>query len=157
MVLTLTVNGDRLSSAADPITPLVDVLREDFHLTGAKPVCREGFCGACMALVDGAPTLSCLMPAALAGDCEIRTVEGLAVDGALTPIQAALEACDAVQCGMCFPGMLMTLTGFLTQARNPSREDIKEALVGNVCRCTGYERIIDAALSVARAAVVEGR
>src|SRR5258708_37743514 len=110
MVLSLTVNGDRLSSTADPMTPLVDILREDFHLTGAKPVCREGFCGACMVLVDGAPTLSCLMPAALAEDCDIRTVEGLAVAGALTPIQAALEACDPGQCGMCFPGMGVTLT-----------------------------------------------
>src|SRR5260221_2984925 len=113
MVLTLTVNGDRLSSAADPITPLVDVLREDFHLTGAKPVCREGFCGACMALVDCAPTLSCLMPADPADDCEIRTLEGLAIDGALTPIQSALEASDPVHCGSSFPGMVVTLTQLL--------------------------------------------
>jgi aerobic carbon-monoxide dehydrogenase small subunit len=138
MVLTLTVNGDRLSSAADPITPLVDVLREDFHLTGAKPVCREGFYGA--------PTLSCLMPAALAEDCEIRTVEGLAVDGALTPIQAALEACDAVQCGMCFPGLVVTLTHLLTIKPGATRDDIRAALTGNICRCTGYERIVEAAL-----------
>jgi carbon-monoxide dehydrogenase small subunit len=87
----------------------------------------------------------------------ITTVESLARDGVLSPLQHAMEEYDAVQCGMCFPGMLMTLTGFLAQARNPSREDIKEALVGNVCRCTGYERIVDAALSAARAAVVEGR
>ena len=146
MVLNLTVNGDRRLSAADPITPLVDILREDFHLTGAKPVCREGFCGACMVLVDGAPTLSCLMPAALAEDCEIRTVEGLAVDGTLTPIQAALEDCDAVQCGMCFPGMVVSLTHLLTTSPDVTREDIRAALTGNICRCTGYERIIDATL-----------
>jgi carbon-monoxide dehydrogenase small subunit len=146
MVLSLTVNGDRLSSAADPITPLVDVLREDFHLTGAKPVCREGFCGACMVLVDGAPALSCLIPAAPADDCDIRTVEGLAVGGTLTPIQAALEACDAVQCGMCFPGMVVTLTHFLTIKPGATRDDIRDALTGNICRCTGYERIIEAAL-----------
>jgi carbon-monoxide dehydrogenase small subunit len=89
--------------------------------------------------------------------CKITTVESLARDGVSSPLQRAMEEYDAVQCGMCFPGMLMTLTGFLAQARNPSREDIKEALVGNVCRCTGYERIVDAALSAARAAVVEGR
>jgi carbon-monoxide dehydrogenase small subunit len=146
MVLSLTVNGDRLSSTADPMTPLVDVLREDFHLTGAKPVCREGFCGACMVLVDGAPTLSCLMPAALAEDCEIRTVEGLAVDGTLTPIQAALEANDAVQCGMCFPGMVVTLNHLLTTKPGATRDEIRAALTGNVCRCTGYERIVEAAL-----------
>lgn len=146
MVLNLTVNGDRRSSAADPITPLVDVLREDFHLTGAKPVCREGFCGACMVLVDGGPTLSCLMPAALAEDCEIRTVEGFSVDGTLTPIQAALESCDAVQCGMCFPGMVVILTYFLTAKPGATRDDIRAALAGNICRCTGYERIVEAAL-----------
>ena len=146
MVLSLTVNGDQLSSTADPITPLVDVLREDFHLTGAKPVCREGFCGACMVLVDGSPTLSCLMPAALAEDCEIRTVEGLAVDGTLTPVQAALEVCDAVQCGMCFPGMVVSLTHLLTARPEATRDDIRAALTGNICRCTGYERIIEAAL-----------
>jgi aerobic carbon-monoxide dehydrogenase small subunit len=146
MVLSLTVNGDRLSSAADPITPLVDVLREEFHLTGAKPVCREGFCGACMVLIDGEPTLSCLMPAALAGDCEIRTVEGLAADGVPTPIQAALEACDAVQCGMCFPGMVVTLTHLLTIKSGATRDDIRAALTGNICRCTGYERIVEATL-----------
>jgi carbon-monoxide dehydrogenase small subunit len=146
MVLNLTVNGDRRSSAADPITPLVDVLREDLHLTGAKPVCREGFCGACMVLVDGAPTLSCLMPAALAEDCEILTVEGLAVGGTPTPIQAALEACDAVQCGMCFPGMVVTLTHLLTIAPGATRDDIRAALTGNICRCTGYERIVEATL-----------
>ena len=146
MVVNLTVNGDRRSSAADPITPLVDVLREDFHLTGAKPVCREGFCGACMVLVDDAPMLSCLMPAALAEDCEILTIEGLSVDGTLTPIQTALEACDAVQCGMCFPGMVVTLTHLLTAKPGATRDDIRAALTGNICRCTGYERIVEAAL-----------
>jgi len=146
MVLSLTVNGDRRSSAADPITPLIDVLREEFHLTGAKPVCREGFCGACMVLVDGMPTLSCLVPAALAEDCEILTVEGLSVDGTLTPIQAALESSDAVQCGMCFPGMVVTLTHFLAVKPDAARDDIRAALTGNICRCTGYERIVEAAL-----------
>jgi carbon-monoxide dehydrogenase small subunit len=146
MVLSLTVNGDHLSSATNPLTPLIDVLREDFHLTGAKPVCREGFCGACMVLVDGVPTLSCLMPAALADDCDIRTVEGLTIDGTLTPIQAALEACDAVQCGMCFPGMVVTLTHLLTIKPGATRDDIRAALTGNICRCTGYERIVEAAL-----------
>jgi carbon-monoxide dehydrogenase small subunit len=146
MVLRLTVNGDSMSSTADPVTPLVDVLREDCHLTGAKPVCREGFCGACMVLVDGMPTLSCLMPAVLAQECQIRTVEGLAVNSTPTPIQAALEASDAVQCGMCFPGMVVCLTHLLATRADANRDDVRAALTGNICRCTGYERIVEAAL-----------
>lgn len=146
MGLSLTVNGDRLASAADPTTPLVDILREELHLTGAKPVCREGFCGACMVLIDGKLTLSCLMPAALADGCEIHTVEGLTTHGQLNRIQSALEASDAVQCGMCFPGMVVSLTHLLTTRPDATREDIRAALTGNICRCTGYERIIDATL-----------
>jgi aerobic carbon-monoxide dehydrogenase small subunit len=146
MGLSLIVNGDRRTCTSDPVTPLVDVLREEFHLTGAKPVCREGFCGACMVLVDDKPTPSCLIPAALAQDCEIRTVEGLVVNGVLNPIQEALEACDAVQCGMCFPGMVVTLTHLLKTRPDATREDVRAALTGNICRCTGYERIVDAAV-----------
>jgi carbon-monoxide dehydrogenase small subunit len=148
MGLNLTVNGDRLTASADPITPLVDVLREDFHLTGAKPVCREGFCGACMVLIDGKPALACLTPLGLAEDCEIRTVEGLAANGCLSPIQAALETNDAVQCGMCFPGMVVSLTHVLETTPEATRDDIRAALTGNICRCTGYERIVEAALTV---------
>jgi carbon-monoxide dehydrogenase small subunit len=146
MPLSLTVNGNRRASAADPVTPLVDVLREEFHLTGAKPVCREGFCGACMVLVDDEPTPSCLMPVALAQGCEIRTVEDLGAGDTLNAIQIALEACDAVQCGMCFPGMVVTLTHLVTTSPRATRDDIRAALSGNICRCTGYERIVDAAL-----------
>jgi carbon-monoxide dehydrogenase small subunit len=145
MTLSLSVNGDRRTSTADSVTPLVDVLREQFHLTGAKPVCREGFCGACMVLVDDQPTLSCLLPAALAQGCEIRTVEALAAADALNPIQQALESCDAVQCGMCFPGMVVTLTHLLKTKPDATRVDIRNALTGNICRCTGYERIVEAA------------
>ena len=146
MVLSLNINGDRLASIADPAMPLVDVLREEFHLTGVKPVCREGFCGACMVLVDGRPAPSCLIPVALAQGCEIRTVEGLSVNGALNPIQQALETSDAVQCGMCFPGMVVTLTHLLTTTPGATRDDIRAALTGNICRCTGYERIVEATL-----------
>jgi len=146
MGLSLTVNGDRLASTADPATPLVDILREEMHLTGTKPVCREGFCGACMVLIDGTPAPSCLTPAALADGCEIHTIEGLASQGQLNRIQAALEASDAVQCGMCFPGMVVSLTHLLTTSPDVTREDIRAALTGNICRCTGYERIIDATL-----------
>ncbi|AZO00831.1 (2Fe-2S)-binding protein [Mesorhizobium sp. M9A.F.Ca.ET.002.03.1.2] len=151
MSLRLNVNGEDRFSLAEPLTPLVDVLRDEFHLTGAKIVCREGFCGACTVLLDGRPVMSCLVPVGLAADCEVRTVESLATDGVLSPLQQAMEQHDAVQCGMCFPGMLMSLTSFLEREPNPSRDDIKAALAGNICRCTGYERIVDAALSVVRA------
>jgi carbon-monoxide dehydrogenase small subunit len=152
MSLRLNINGEDRLTASDPMTPLVDVLRDEFFLTGAKIVCREGFCGACTVLLDGRPVMSCLMPAGLAEGCAVLTVESLATDGVLSPLQQAMEKYDAVQCGMCFPGMLMTLTSFLEGARSPSREDIKKALVGNLCRCTGYERIVDAALTVASTA-----
>ncbi len=148
MSLHLNVNGEARISSCDPLTPLVDVLRDEFFLTGAKVVCREGFCGACTVLVDGHPIMSCLLPAGMAAGCEILTVESLASGGNLSPLQQAFEDYDAVQCGMCFPGMLMTLTSFLKQEPNPTRDDIKTALVGNICRCTGYERIVDAALSL---------
>jgi carbon-monoxide dehydrogenase small subunit len=152
MSLHLNINSEDRLSASNPMTPLVDVLRDEFFLTGAKTVCREGFCGACTVLLDGRPIMSCLMPVGLAEGCAVLTVESLAPDGILSPLQQAMEKHDAVQCGMCFPGMLMTLTSFLEGARTPTREDIKRALVGNLCRCTGYERIVDAALSVASTA-----
>src|SRR5580704_12748157 len=157
MPLLLRINGEDRTSVSDPMTPLVDVLRDEFFLTGAKVVCREGFCGACTVLLDGRPVASCLTPVGLAAHGEIATVESLAREGVLSPLQQAMEDADAVQCGMCFPGMLMTLTSFLARAKCPTREDIKEALVGNVCRCTGYERIVDAALAAAETADVEGR
>jgi aerobic carbon-monoxide dehydrogenase small subunit len=148
MPMPLNINGETRISVSDPLTPLVDVIREEFFLTGAKAVCREGFCGACTVLLDGRAVMSCLIPAAIAIGCEILTVEALAPDGVLSPLQQAMEDHDAVQCGMCFPGMVMSLTSFFEHTPNPSREDIKAALVGNICRCTGYERIVDAAFSV---------
>ena len=149
MPLRLNINGEDRLSANDPLTPLVDVLRDEFFLTGAKVVCREGFCGACTVLLDGRPVMSCLMPVGLTDGCAVLTVESLAQDGVLSPLQRAMEQHDAVQCGMCFPGVLMNLTSFLERNPNPTREEIKAALVGNICRCTGYERIVDAVLSLA--------
>jgi carbon-monoxide dehydrogenase small subunit len=152
MPVTLTVNGEERSTQRGGLTPLVDVLREDFALLGAKAVCREGFCGACTVLVDGAPAMSCLLPVGLAEGRAVTTVEGLARGGALSPVQQALLDADAAQCGMCFPGMVVTLTHVLTTNPSPDRDELRAALVGNICRCTGYERILDAALAAARAA-----
>jgi aerobic carbon-monoxide dehydrogenase small subunit len=148
MPIRLTINGEDRVSNSDPLSPLVDVLRDEFFLTGAKAVCREGFCGACTVLLAGEPIVSCLMPVGLVADREVRTVEALAPEGDLSPLQRALEEHDVVQCGMCFPGLLVTLTRYFEQAEHPNRTDMKAALVGNVCRCTGYERILDAALSL---------
>jgi aerobic carbon-monoxide dehydrogenase small subunit len=148
MPIRLRINGEDRVTNGDPLSPLVDVLRDEFFLTGAKPVCREGFCGACMILLDGKPAASCLIPAGLVADREVRTVEALAPEGDLSPLQRALEQHDVVQCGMCFPGILIALTSYFEQAQTPNRDEMKAALAGNVCRCTGYERVLDAALSL---------
>lgn len=151
MPITLIVNGEERATQAAPMTPLLDVLREEFFLTGAKAVCREGFCGACTVHADGIARMSCLMPVGLAEGCAITTVEAIAAEGVLSPLQQALEDHDVVQCGMCFPGMVMSLTKFLEQNAHPSRDEMKAALAGNICRCTGYERIIDAVLALTNA------
>lgn len=151
MDIALVVNGEPRRSRAHPMAPLLDVLRDEFFLTGAKSVCREGYCGACTVLVDGSPVMSCLAVVGTLAGSDVRTVESLAVDGVSSRLQQAMESVDAVQCGMCFPGMLMTLTHFLSHSPGATREQVKEALVGNICRCTGYERIVDAACSLSSA------
>jgi len=150
MTVRLKVNGEGRIFHGDPMTPLVDVLRGEMLLTGTKPVCREGFCGACTVLVDGLPTMSCLRPVALVEDVEIVTIEGLGMAGELAPVQQALKDHDAIQCGMCFPGMVMSLTALLEKNPSAIRPELKKALSGNICRCTGYERIVEAALSLTR-------
>jgi carbon-monoxide dehydrogenase small subunit len=149
MTLRFDVNGEQRVSHKPPLTPLLDVLRDEFFLTGAKLVCGEGFCGACTVWLDDRAVVSCLVPVGLADGCRVRTVESLASeDGRLSPLQRALQLNDAVQCGMCFPGILMTLSAFLARNPKPSRDEVRAALAGNVCRCTGYERIVEAVLSL---------
>jgi carbon-monoxide dehydrogenase small subunit len=146
----LNVNGEARASRSDPMTPLLDVLREEFYLTGAKPVCREGFCGACSVLIDDVAMPSCLIACGAAEGRRIVTIEGLAPTGELTRLQASFEAFDAVQCGMCFPGIVVALTAALNENPGATRDEIRAALTGNICRCTGYERIIEAALAAVR-------
>ena len=146
----LTVNGEPLEASFAPYKTLLEVLREDLALTGTKHGCELGECGACAVLVDGQPQLSCLM---LAIECEgraIETVEGLGRGAALHPLQAAFADLGAAQCGYCTPGILMTAKALLEKEKNPSRERIREAVSGNLCRCTGYQQIFEAIEEAAR-------
>lgn len=148
--LKLRVNGEELPVSFAPYKTLLEVLREDLNLTGTKHGCELGECGACAVLVDGEPLLSCLE---LAVDCEgrdIQTVEGLARGGELHPLQAAFADLGGSQCGYCTSGMLMTAKALLDKEPAPSRERIKEAIAGNLCRCTGYQQIWESIEQAAR-------
>ena len=142
--IAVTINGaaERLDVPSN--MTLLQMLREKLALTGTKNGCEAGECGACTVLVDGEPTNSCMMLAVEADGREVITVEGLAPEGELSSLQQAFVEHNAVQCGFCTPGMLMSATALLRRNPNPSEDEIKEALVGNLCRCTGYVRIIDA-------------
>jgi carbon-monoxide dehydrogenase small subunit len=148
--ITFTVNGavERLDVPSN--MTLLQMLREKLALTGTKNGCEAGECGACTVLVDGEPVNSCMMLAVEADGREILTVEGLAPEGDLSPLQQAFVVHNAVQCGFCTPGMLMSATALLQRNPDPSEGEIKEALVGNLCRCTGYVRILDAVQSAAK-------
>ncbi len=148
MIVNLTINGDVSNYHGDPRSSLLEVLRNDFHLTGAKAVCCEGFCGACTVYVNGSPIMSCLQPIGVLNGAEVTTIEGIASMDELNIVQQAFEDFDVVQCGMCFPGMVMSLSAFLKENPTPSRDEVKSAMTGNICRCTGYERIIDALMSL---------
>jgi aerobic-type carbon monoxide dehydrogenase small subunit (CoxS/CutS family) len=133
---------------ANGLRPLLSVLRDELGLRAAKPACGEGRCGACTVLVDDRPVVSCLYPAALADGATVRTAEGLGGDE-LAPLQQALLDHGGLQCGACTPGILMTLTALLERNPDPDEGEVREALAGNVCRCTGYEGIVAAALACA--------
>ena len=156
-LLSLSVNGQSYDLATAPHRTLLDVLRDDIGLTGSKRGCDEGECGACSVLLDGEPVLSCLMLAVDTVDKEILTIEGLAVDGQLHPIQQAFIDYGALQCGFCTPGMIITATYLLERYPNPTDEEIRLGLAGNLCRCTGYVQILQAvaACRAGSAAVAE--
>ena len=148
--LTCTVNTEPADLLADDYKTLLEVLREDLQLTGTKHGCELGECGACAVLVDGQPLLSCLVLAVECAGRQITTVEGLVEDGRLHPLQESFADLGAAQCGYCTPGILLTAKALLDQEPEPSRERIREALSGNLCRCTGYLQIIEAVEAAAR-------
>jgi len=144
MKISFQVNGMAREIDAPPMKRVLDVLREDLRLTGTKEGCGEGECGACSIIIDGEVINSCLVPICQAQGAQIVTVEGLARDGRLDPLQQAFLECGGAQCGICTPGMLIAARALLDANPHPARDEIKEAIAGNLCRCTGYVRIIDA-------------
>ena len=143
------VNGAERRARVIPRMLLADLLREDFGLTGTHLGCEHGACGACTVLVDGAPTRSCLVFAVQVDGARVETVEGLGAPGALHPLQEAFRARHALQCGFCTPGILMTLVAYLREHAAPSEAELRAALSGTLCRCTGYQHIVQAALDAA--------
>ena len=144
MTYRLTVNGSPVELEAPGMRRLLDALREDLGLTGTKEGCGEGECGACSVLVDGQVVDSCLVPLCQVDGASIQTVEGLAQEGRLNLLQAAFLETGGAQCGICTPGMLMAGEAFLASGGQPSDEAIRDAIAGNLCRCTGYTKIVDA-------------
>ena len=153
MSVSFTVNGERRDVTVEPRKTLADTLREDCGLTGTHLGCEHGVCGACTVLLDGDAVRSCLVFAVQAEGARITTVEGLAVDGELSPVQAAFQAEHGLQCGFCTPGFVVSATALLERTPSPSDQEIREGLSGNLCRCTGYQGILRA---VRRAAASTG-
>ncbi|MDJ1434753.1 2Fe-2S iron-sulfur cluster-binding protein [Halostagnicola sp. A-GB9-2] len=143
-IVELTVNGRTVEEIVDPMEPLQSVLRNKLGNMATKTGCKQGGCGSCTVLVDGEPIVSCLLPAEAAVGTEITTLEGITPDDGLAPVQEAFRDHFAMQCGYCTPGMIMTAEALLERNPDPSRAEIEDAISGNVCRCTGYDPIVDA-------------
>jgi aerobic-type carbon monoxide dehydrogenase small subunit (CoxS/CutS family) len=149
--IALQVNGTSYRATVEARLLLSDFLRHELKLAGTHVGCEHGVCGACTVLLDGAPVRSCLMFAVQANGRDLSTIEGLAAaSGDLSPLQAAMHEHHGLQCGYCTPGILMTMTAFLRENDAPSEDEVREALSGNLCRCTGYQNIVDAVLDAAR-------
>ncbi len=151
VAISLTVNGERVDAHVLPRLNLADFLRDHLQLTGTHVGCEHGVCGACTVRVGGEIVRSCLMLAVQVNGAAVETIEGLSDSGEIADLQAAFRDCNALQCGFCTPGMLMAAQDLLQHNRTPAREEIREHLSGNYCRCTGYQAIIDAVENTARA------
>ncbi len=147
--ITLTVNGTRRDASVESRTSLADLLREPLGLTGTHLACEHGVCGACTVLLDGEPVRSCLLLGVQADGHQVETIEGVGSPDALHPLQQALRDTHAFQCGFCTPGFLMTAVALLRENPSPSETEVREALSGNICRCTGYESIVRGVLRAA--------
>ena len=156
MQITIKVNGEKRELEVTPYTRLLDLLREDLGLTGVKEGCGKGECGACTVIMNGELTASCLVPAPQADQAEIITVEGLGNKDDLHPIQEAFVEAGAVQCGYCIPGMVLAGKRLLDENSSPSEKEVRYGLSGNICRCTGYAKIIDAVMLAADKLAVKG-
>ena len=150
MQLQMTVNGGLVTKSIQEDDMLLDVLREELHLTGVKKGCGKGECGACTVILDGKAVNSCMIPAAKAEGCRIETIEGLSKNGVLHPLQRAFLDCGAIQCGFCTPGMILSAKALLDRTLTPPEAELREAISGNICRCTGYVKIREAILEAAR-------
>jgi carbon-monoxide dehydrogenase small subunit len=150
-MIRLTVNGKARAYKGPPFKRLIDVLREDLRLTGTKEGCGEGECGACTVLLDGEPVNSCLVPVGQLHGRSVETVEGLAASGALTPLQEAFVSDGGTQCGFCTPGMLLTAAAYIRGGGKADPAAIRDYLAGNLCRCTGYQHIVDSVLKAMKA------
>jgi carbon-monoxide dehydrogenase small subunit len=148
--VTCTVNGVRHTISVHPMTRLLDVLREELHLTGTKEGCGEGECGACSVLVDNELVNSCLVPVLQVEGTQVQTIEGLADGTELHAVQEAFIECGGAQCGICTPGMVLAALSLLERTQQPTAEDIRQGLAGNLCRCTGYMKIFDAVVRACR-------
>jgi aerobic carbon-monoxide dehydrogenase small subunit len=150
-LITVTINGERAEVAVEPRWTLLEMVREVLRFTGAKEGCGTGDCGACSMIVDGRLVTSCLMLAAQADGRDVVSIEGLATNGTLHPVQQAFMDTGGVQCGFCTPGMIMAAKSLLDHNPSPSLEDVREGLAGNLCRCTGYAKIYEAVMKAAGA------
>lgn len=144
LLVTLNINGEPVQTLTLPQETLLETVRERLGLIGTKHGCELGECGACTVMIDGKPILSCLTLTAAVQGRAIVTIEGIAVNGQIDPLQAAIADQGAAQCGYCIPGMVVTAKALLNENSNPTREEIREAIAGNICRCTGYVQIVDA-------------
>lgn len=149
-LMRFNINGEIYEDEIDTRRTLLEIIRENFNLTGTKKGCNEGECGACTVLLDGKPVNSCLVLAVEAEGRSIETVEGLSKDGELHPLQRAFIDHGAFQCGFCTPGILMVAKGFLMENPEPTEEEVRMAIAGNLCRCSGYNKYIEAIIDVAK-------